>query len=164
MEKPIVKIKLLPGGKMPEKKSKGAAAYDCYARLYRRTYEVRKDGTEREIWVEKAESVNDKTPVLIPLGFALELPEGYHAEIYPRSSVGLKTKIRVPNSIGIIDSDYRGEVNLICETKEGSEWVSNGQRIAQMLIVKDSEVELKLSDELSETERGEGGFGSTGKR
>ena len=106
--------------------------------------------------------MNDKTPVLIPLGFALELPEGYHAEIYPRSSVGLKTKIRVPNSIGIIDSDYRGEVNLICETKEGSEWVSNGQRIAQMLIVKDSEVELKLSDELSETERGEGGFGSTG--
>lgn len=163
MNKPIVKIKLLPGGKMPTKGTPGAVGYDCYARLYRKTYEVRKDGTEREIWVEKAEAVDDKKAALIPLGFALELPKGYHAEIYPRSSTGLKTKIRVPNSVGIIDSDYRGEVNLICETKEGHEWVENGQRIAQMLIVKDDEFTFELADQLSETERGDGGFGSTGR-
>ena len=83
-----VKIKVLEGGKMPTKGTEGAAAYDCYAK---ETVEV------------------GYNPVLIGLGFALELPEGYHAEIVPRSSVGLKTNLRQPNCVGIIDSDYRGD-------------------------------------------------------
>lgn len=100
----------------------------------------------------------------------MELPEGYHAEIYLRSSIGLNTKLRAPNSVGIIDSDYRGEVCAILEsTSVGPIMggitpikVENEQRIAQMIIKKDEDVEFLQVDELSETERGENGFGSTG--
>ncbi len=155
-EKPIVKIKLLPGGKMPVKKTAGAAAFDCYARIKNVT------GTDYGFVGEH--------PVLVPLGFALELPKGYHAEIYLRSSIGLNTKLRAPNSVGIIDSDYRGEVCAILEsTSVGPIMggitpikVENGQRIAQMIIKKDEDIEFLQVDELSETERGENGFGSTG--
>lgn len=87
-----VKIKLLPGGKMPIKGSAEAAAFDCYA--------------IEDIDVEDF-------PRLIGLGFALELPPGYHAKIFPRSSTGLKTGLRQPNSCSIIDSDYRGEVKAM---------------------------------------------------
>lgn len=159
MNKPTVKIKLLPGGKMPEKKTAGAAAWDCFARI---------NGT----------TLVGINAIVIPLGFALELPPGYHAEILPRSSTGLKTRLRVPNSVGIIDSDYRGEVGFICENTDYRTYgpfgydglrakpyeVSNGDRIAQMLIKKDDDVDLVEVDELSETERGSGGFGSTGTR
>ena len=161
MNKPIVKIKLLPGGKMPERMSKGAAAWDCFARI--NTI----DGT----------TLVGINAIVIPLGFALELPPGYHAEILPRSSTGLKTRLRMPNSVGIIDSDYRGEVGFICENTDYRTYglcgynglrtepfkVSNGDRIAQMLIKKDEDVDLVQVDELSETERGAKGFGSTGK-
>lgn len=148
-----VKIKLLEGGKMPTKGTPYAAAYDCYAS---QTVEV------------------GYTPVLIGLGFAIELPEGYHAEIVPRSSTGLKTNLRQPNCVGIIDSDYRGEVKVIYELKPllgvnrdafypyKGFTVLKGDRIAQMLVKKNEDVELVEVDELSETERGSGGFGSTG--
>lgn len=157
MEKPIVKIKLLPGGKMPVKKTAGAAAFDCYARIKNVT------GTDYGYIGEH--------PIPVPLGFALELPKGYHAEIYPRSSIGLNTKLRMANSVGIIDSDYRGEVCAILESISPGiiggitpMKIENGQRIAQMIIKKDEEVEFVPVEELSETERGEGGFGSTGAR
>lgn len=143
MNKPTVKIKLLPGGKMPEKKSAGAAAYDCYAR--------------------ESKYVDGVT--LIGLGFAMELPEGYYALIVPRSSIGTKTPMRIPNSVGIIDSGFRAEVNAIYEVPgSGGYGVSAGDRIAQMIIRKCEDVELLQVDELSETARGNGGFGSTGKR
>lgn len=152
-----IKIKLLPGGKMPEKKTAGAAGFDCYARI------------EKDFYGESRMMVKE-APKLIPLGFALELPPGYHAEIYPRSSIGLKTSLRVPNSVGIIDSDYRGEVCAIFESRKPDLYfggcmpqiIENGARIAQMIIKKDEEVELVPANELSETERGAGGFGSTG--
>lgn len=138
-----VKIKILPGGKMPEKKTKGAAAYDCYA----------------------SENVTvNKTPTLIGLGFALELPEGYHAEIVPRSSIGLNTYLRQPNCIGIIDSDYRGEVKAMYECQPHNHNIKVGDRIAQMLIKKNIDVEMVEVEDLSQTERGDGGFGSTGTR
>ncbi len=153
----IVKIKLLPGGKMPVKKTAGAAAFDCYARIKNVT------GTDYGYIGEH--------PIPVPLGFALELPKGYHAEIYPRSSIGLNTKLRMANSVGIIDSDYRGEVCAILESISPGiiggitpMKIENGQRIAQMIIKKDEEVEFVPVEELSETERGEGGFGSTGAR
>lgn len=149
-----VKIKVLEGGKMPTKGTEGAAAYDCYAK---ETVEV------------------GYNPVLIGLGFALELPEGYHAEIVPRSSVGLKTNLRQPNCVGIIDSDYRGEVKAMYELKplldtDGCAFyprspyaIRKGERIAQMIIKKNEDVELVEVDELSDTKRGADGFGSTGK-
>lgn len=147
-----VKIKLMPGGRMPKKKTAGAAAWDCYARVdYLR-------------WMFPGEK-----GIKVPLGFAIELPEGYHAEILLRSSMGIKTGLRVSNSTGLIDSDYRGEVNIILdnvrnamEGRTGVEGIGDGDRIAQMLIVKDPDVELVQAEKLSETERGAGGFGSTG--
>lgn len=151
----VVKIKVLPGGHMPEKKTDGAAAYDCYARIC--SQDTKKD----ELIIFQGQ-----TSVKVPLGFAVELPEGYHAEIYLRSSLGAKTPLRVSNSVGIIDSDYRGEVCMILDniTKFLGWKIRNGERIAQMIIVKDPEVELVETDELSETKRGTGGFGSTGER
>ena len=149
MEKPIVKIKLLPGGKMPEKKSSGAAAWDCYAR---------------------EDVVVGNNPVLIGLGFMAEPPKGYYLEIVPRSSIGLKTKLRQPNSVGIIDNDYRGEVKAMYEVHctcdcygIGCAEIKAGERIAQMIIRKCEDVELVQVDELTKTVRGNGGFGSTGK-
>lgn len=164
MNKPIVKIKLLPGGKMPVKKTADAAAWDCFA---------------REDTIVKA------APVLIGLGFMAEPPEGYYLEIVPRSSTGLKTNLRQPNSIGVIDSDYRGEVKAMYESKIEERKVEHsgtvfsapvykcvgtatlikaGDRIAQMILRKMEEADLVQVDELSETERGTGGFGSTGTR
>lgn len=150
MEKPIVKIKLLPGGKMPVKKTVGAAAWDCFA---------------REDTIVKA------APVLIGLGFMAEPPEGYYLEIVPRSSTGLKTPLRQPNSVGIIDADYRGEVKAMYEVhctcdcyRIGRAEIKAGDRIAQMIPRKMEDVDLVQVDELSETERGNGGFGSTGTR
>ena len=150
-----VKIKLMSGGHMPEKKSAGAAAWDCYARIH-----------EKHIPTDQLVIAGRDMGVKIPLGFALELPEGYHAEILPRSSMGVKTGLRVSNGVGIIDSDYRGEVCIILDNMDSFDrsLVKNGDRIAQMLVVKDPDVELVQVEDLSETERGTGGFGSTGKR
>ena len=137
-----VKIELVPGGRKPEKKTPGAAAYDCYAR-------------EDKMLI---------APAIIPLGFKIELPEGYHAEIVPRSSIGLMTTLRMANSVGIIDSDYRGEVGFIGESSRLEPVViKKGDRIAQMLIKRDVDTELVVVEKLSSTERGEKGFGSTGK-
>lgn len=139
-----VKIKLVEGGKMPTLGTEGAAAYDCYAR-------------------EGIFMTSDAT--IIPLGFCIEIPKGYHAEIYPRSSIGLKTVLRMANSVGIIDSDYRGEVGFIgeCKIYGACTHIKAGERIAQMIIKKNEDVNLVQVDELSETERGTNGFGSTGK-
>ena len=100
----------------------------------------------------------------IGLGIAVEVPKGYALIIAPRSSTGLKTSLRQSNSIGIIDSDYRGEINAIFD-KLGyrDENIKAGDRIAQGFLIKVPEVELIEVDELSSTERNEGGFGSTGK-
>ena len=137
-----VKIKLIEGGKMPTKGTDGAACYDCYARC---------------------DCAVTSNTTIIPLGFAMEIPEGYHAKIFPRSSTGLKTNIRMANSVGIIDADYRGEVGFIAEAKHGCyNFVRKGERIAQMMIEKNVDVELVQVDELSDTARGTGGFGSTG--
>lgn len=140
-----VKIKLIEGGKMPERKTKGAAAFDCYARI--------EDGFKL---------INGTT--IVPLGFALELPEGYCAKILLRSGIGAKTPIRMANSLGLIDSDFRGEVSAILECHTGVFRIENGERIAQMVIERVEPVTLEVVDELSETERGANGFGSTGAR
>ncbi len=139
-----IKIKLVEGGKMPTLGTEGAAAYDCYAR---ETVYMSSDAK------------------IIPLGFCVEIPKGYHAEIYPRSSIGLKTVLRMANSVGIIDSDYRGEVGFIgeCKIYGACAIIKAGERIAQMIIKKNEDVNLVQVDELSETERGTNGYGSTGK-
>lgn len=169
-DKPVVKIKLFPGGHMPEKKTKGAAAYDCYARVC--------DGMQDE-WVFFDErknkyylcTINGRTG-RYPLGFALEMPPGVHAFVMARSGMGLKTHLICPIGVGLIDSDYRGEVAMLYEgydpdKDKGSAMdevnrIYDGDRIAQLLF--NVPVELIQVDELTPTERGKGGFGSTGKR
>ena len=100
---------------------------------------------------------------LIPTGLYIELPDGYEARVRPRSGLALKKGVTVLNSPGTIDSDYRGEIKVIMINLSNETTVINtGERIAQMIIAKYEKVTLKEVDELSETERGEGGFGHTG--
>jgi dUTP pyrophosphatase len=101
---------------------------------------------------------------LIPTGLYLEIPEGYEAQLRPRSGLAFKHGISLPNTPATIDSDYRGEVKvaLINLSKEDFT-IQSGDRIAQMIIAKHEKAELIPVETLNDTTRGEGGFGSTGK-
>ena len=100
---------------------------------------------------------------LIPTGIYIELPEGYEAQIRPRSGLAAKSGITVLNTPGTIDADYRGEVKvLLINLSEKSFTVSDGERIAQMIVAPHSRVSWALVNELSDTVRGAGGFGHTG--
>lgn len=103
--------------------------------------------------------------MLIPTGIRIELPEGYEAQVRPRSGLALKHGITVLNAPGTVDADYRGEIGVVLYNagKEHFE-ISRGDRIAQMVIAKYKRIEWEEVSELSESERGQGGFGSTGKR
>ncbi|MEP1441575.1 MAG: dUTP diphosphatase [Hyphomicrobiales bacterium] len=100
---------------------------------------------------------------LIPTGLAMEIPEGYEAQIRPRSGLAIKNGVTALNSPGTIDADYRGEVQVIL-INHGAEpfIIERGMRIAQMVIAPVTQVSFTTTDELSDTERGAGGFGSTG--
>ncbi len=100
---------------------------------------------------------------LIPTGFAMALPEGYAAFLYARSGLASKKGITLPNCVGVIDSDYRGEVKVALVNLSSEDFaINNGDRIAQMVISSVNQAILIEEDELSETERAGGGFGSTG--
>ena len=102
--------------------------------------------------------------VLVPAGFSLELPVGFEAQIRPRSGLALKHDLMLTNSPGTIDAGYRGEVGVIMYNGGTEEFtIKRGDRIAQMVIAKLPEVKLVVAESLSETGRGSGGFGSTGK-
>ena len=102
---------------------------------------------------------------LIPTGLFIELPEGYEAQIRPRSGLALKKGITVLNTPGTIDADYRGEIGVILINLSKEEFViENGERICQMVIASHEKVEWDLVEVLEETERGAGGFGHTGKK
>ena len=101
---------------------------------------------------------------LIPTGLFLEIPEGFEAQIRPRSGLAIRHGITVLNTPGTIDADYRGEVCVILINLSGEEFtIRNGDRICQMIIASHEKVEWKLSGELNTSQRGEGGFGHTGK-
>jgi len=138
-----VKIKIIENGKLPEYKTVGAAGADCFARI------------------EKDEVIKPGEKITISLGFAVEIPEGYEMQIRGRS--GLARKNGIECFLGTIDSDYRGEVAAILFNKGHEDFVvHNGDRIAQAVIAPVVHAYWDLSEELSETKRGEGGFGSTG--
>ena len=102
---------------------------------------------------------------LIPTGLFIEIPQGYEIQIRPRSGLSYKTKLRVANAPGTIDSDYRGEIKVLMDNIGDEDIVINfGDRIAQMVLSPVIQFELIESDELSETDRGVGGFGSTGNK
>ncbi len=102
---------------------------------------------------------------LIPTGLFIALPEGYEAQVRPRSGLALKQGIGVLNSPGTIDADYRGEIGVILVNLSNEPVVINdGDRIAQMVIARHEQAEWNVVEVLSETERGAGGFGHTGKK
>lgn len=100
---------------------------------------------------------------IIKTGLFIELPIGYEAQVRPRSGLAAKKGVTVLNSPGTIDADYRGEIGVILVNLSNETFViENGERIAQMIISKHERAEWQLVEALSETSRGEGGFGSTG--
>ncbi len=102
---------------------------------------------------------------MIPTGLSIELPEGYEMQIRPRSGLAAKHGITVLNSPGTIDADYRGEIRVILVNLSNEEFrIEAGERIAQMVVARHEQVEWEMTEELAESERGEGGFGSTGKK
>lgn len=102
---------------------------------------------------------------LVPTGLFIELPCGYEAQIRPRSGLALKKGITVLNSPGTIDADYRGEICIILVNLSSEDfWVEDGERICQMVIARHEQAELEPVEVLSDTERGTGGFGHTGKK
>lgn len=102
--------------------------------------------------------------VVICSGIACEFPEGYFGAIVPRSSVGIKRHLTLPNNVGIIDNDYRNEI-MIALTNVGSktQTIKNGERLAQMILLPYVIFDVVETDELSNTKRGMGGIGSTGR-
>lgn len=105
------------------------------------------------------------TRQLIPTGLRLEIPQGYEIQLRPRSGLALKHGITLPNSPGTIDSDYRGPLGVIV-MNAGQETftIAHGDRIAQMILAPVVQAQFELVDGLSDTVRGAGGFGSTGRR
>jgi len=102
---------------------------------------------------------------LIPTGLFMELPVGYEAQVRPRSGLAIKKGISVLNSPGTIDADYRGEIMVILINLSNDDFeIVSGERIAQMVIQKHDQAEWVVVEELNSTERGTGGFGSTGHK
>lgn len=100
---------------------------------------------------------------IVGTGLFIELPKGYEAQVRPRSGLAAKKGITVLNAPGTIDADYRGEIGVILVNLSNTEFtIQNGERIAQLVIAKHERAEWEQVEILSETQRGEGGFGSTG--
>ena len=146
MSKINLKIKRISSlAKMPTYATEGAAGMDLYA------------ANEKPITLMPLERH------LIPLGFTMELPQGYEAQIRPRSGMAIKHGITLSNCVGTVDEDYRGEVCVgIINLSDKPYEVKAGDRIAQMVIAPVVRAQIIEVDELLETQRGEGGFGSTG--
>lgn len=100
---------------------------------------------------------------IVKTGLFIELPIGYEAQVRPRSGLAAKNGVTVLNAPGTVDADYRGEIGVILVNLSNEDFtIQNGERIAQLVIAKHERAEWTLVQELSETSRGEGGFGSTG--
>ena len=100
---------------------------------------------------------------MVPTGLYIALPEGYEAQVRPRSGLAAKKGITVLNAPGTVDADYRGEIRVIMVNLSGEDFlIEPGERIAQMVVARHERVDWEEADALDETERGTGGFGSTG--
>ena len=101
---------------------------------------------------------------LVPTGLFVELPAGYEMQVRPRSGLAAKYGLTVLNAPGTVDADYRGEVKVILANLSNEEFtINDGERVAQLVVAQHAQVEWEVAKELSDTERGAGGFGSTGK-
>lgn len=140
-------VRLRASAKLPEYQTAQAAAMDIHA------------------CIDKPITLQSLDRVMVPTGFALELPDGYEAQMRARSGLAIKNGITMANGIGTIDADYRGEVGvLVINTSRDEFVIEPGMRIAQMVVARYERVEWEETNTLSETERGTGGYGSTGTR
>ena len=145
MVKILVK-KLNSRVKLPSYKTKGSSGMDLMA------------------FLNEPVSINPQTSKLIPTGISIAIPENTEVQIRPRSGLAAKNNISILNTPGTIDSDYRGELKVILYNHGDREFiVNNGDRIAQMVLVPIIKATFEEVENLPETIRGEGGFGSTGK-
>ena len=145
MVKVLIK-KLSPEVQLPSYKTSGAAGMDLMA------------------FIKSSITVKPKTSSLIPTGLSIAFSEDYEVQIRPRSGLAAKNNISVLNTPGTIDSDYRGEIKVIIYNHGNNDFlINNGDRIAQMILMPVVKMELEETNNLPETIRGEGGFGSTGK-
>ncbi len=114
---------------------------------------------------KKSLTVKPGERVLVPTGLSMEIPVGFEVQVRPRSGLSLKSPLMIVNSPGTVDSDYRGEVNIIIGNFGKEDFViEHGLRIAQLVIAPVTQAKFLTADSLSETQRGSGGFGSTGTR
>jgi dUTP pyrophosphatase len=138
--------KLDPSVKTPSYKTTGASGMDLIA------------------FIEHPIIVAPKTSVLIPTGISMAFSEDYEVQIRPRSGLAAKNSISVLNTPGTIDSDYRGEIKIIIFNHGNNNFtINNGDRIAQMILAPVVKIDFEEIDDLPESLRGKGGFGSTGK-
>lgn len=137
--------KLHPDVLAPIYASPGAAAFDI------------------EAYIPHPIHISDGLPAIIPTGLAFEVPDGWVLQIHSRSGHGFKHSVRLGNGTGIIDPDYRGELKILLTADAGGHLTINpGDRIAQGLLVWAPRLQLVQADALTATDRGDGGFGSTG--
>lgn len=139
-----VKIKAINGAKVPKYETSGAAGFDLASTEYH--------------------NIGPGQTILVSTGLFMEIPEGYELQIRPRSGVSAKTDLRIANAPGTIDSDYRGEIKIIVTNHSSTSYfmIEKDDRIAQGVLAPVYQARFVEVTELSETERGEGGFGSTG--
>ena len=140
-------IKLHPNAVMPTYGSASAAGADLYAL------------SEEEILIPAGKTV------FVSTGIAMEIPEGFVGLVFARSSMGAKRNLAPANKVGVIDSDYRGEIRVVLHNHgDTDQVVLPGERIAQLVMVPYLTAEFEECTSLSDTQRGEGGFGSTGRK
>jgi dUTP pyrophosphatase len=147
---PIKIQKLVPEAYLPVYSTQHAACFDLFSAN------------------KNPQTLRPGSTVVIDTGLAFEIPEGHVMLIFSRSGHGFKNNIRLSNAVGVIDADYRGAVKVKLAADDMGDWnaglcVEYGDRIAQGMVIPFPEVSFILTEELSSTERGAGGFGSTGK-
>ena len=145
----MIKVKVINKSNypLPEYATSGSAGMDLRANI------------EQEITLKPLERK------LFPTGLFIQLPLGYEAQVRPRSGLALKKGLTVLNAPGTIDADYRGEIGVVLINLSNEECtIEPGERIAQLVIAQYEQADLELTTELSETERGNGGYGHTGRK
>lgn len=122
-------------------------------------------GMDLRAALEEPVSLSPLERAMVPTGLHIELPAGFEAQIRPRSGLAAKHGISIVNAPGTIDADYRGEIKVVLVNLSNETFVVNpGERIAQMVVARHEKVEWESVSELEESARGEGGFGSTGRK
>jgi dUTP pyrophosphatase len=153
--KPTLKVKKLDHNAiLPKYQTTGAACFDLHAATVDGVHHV-------------GSTVSNGYPLTCGTGLAFEVPEGHVMLVFSRSGHGFRNQVRLCNSVGVIDSDYRGElmVQLVCDANEENAppmFVNPNDRIAQAMVIPVQQWEIQEAEELTDTERGAKGFGSTG--